>query len=181
VDTVFCGAFPRAVFERVGMYDPGAVVNEDAELNQRIAAAGGRIYLSRRIVAHYYPRSSLPALAKQYFKYGQGRARTVLKGRKLPRPRNMGPFLAVAAGAALLLAAPRSAITWGALALYALLTAVEAARVARRRPEARALAVWPLFPVIHAAHGFGMWVGFIRYGLRPDWGPVERLPPRPKP
>jgi glycosyltransferase involved in cell wall biosynthesis len=57
VDTVFCGAFPRAVFERVGMYDPDAVVNEDAELNQRIVAAGGRIYLSRRIVAYYYPRT----------------------------------------------------------------------------------------------------------------------------
>jgi cellulose synthase/poly-beta-1,6-N-acetylglucosamine synthase-like glycosyltransferase len=179
VDTVFNGAFPRAVFERVGMYDPGAVVNEDAELNQRIAAAGGRIYLSRRIVAHYYPRESPGALAKQYFRYGQGRARTILKGRRLPRARNMGPFLAVAGGTALLLAAPRSPVTYGALALYALLTGVEAVRVARRRPEARARAVWPLFPVIHVAHGCGMLVGFVRYGLRPDWGPAERLAPRP--
>jgi succinoglycan biosynthesis protein ExoA len=178
VDTVFCGAFPREVFERVGLYDPGAVVNEDAELNQRIAAAGGRIYLSRRIVAHYYPRSSLGALIKQYFRYGQGRARTVLKGRRLPRPRNMGPFLAVAAGVALVVAAPRSPVTWGLAALYALLTGVEAARVARRRPEARALAVWPLFPAMHAAHGCGMLVGLARYALRPDWGPTEHLRPR---
>ena len=178
VDTVFNGAFPREVFERVGMYDPGAVVNEDAELNQRIAAAGGRIYLSRRIVAYYYPRSSLPALAKQYFRYGQGRARTILKGGRVPRARNIGPFLLVLGGAALLLAAPTSPLTWGAAALYALLTGIEAARVARRRPEARALAVWPLFPVIHLAHGCGMLVGFARYGLRPDWGPPELLKPR---
>ena len=178
VDTVFCGAFPRAVFERVGMYDPGAVVNEDAELNQRIAAAGGRIYLSRRIVAHYYPRASVRALAKQYFLYGQGRARTILKGGRLPRPRNMGPFLAVVGGAALLLAAPRSPVTWGALGLYGLVTGIEAARVAPHRPEARALAVWPLFPVIHVAHGCGMLVGLVRYGLWPDWGPVEHLTPR---
>jgi succinoglycan biosynthesis protein ExoA len=181
VDTVFCGAFPRSTFERVGLYDPGAVVNEDAELNQRIAAAGGRIYLSRRIVAHYYPRSSLSALAKQYFRYGQGRARTILKGGRLPRPRNVGPFLAVLGGAALFLAAPRSPVAWGALALYALATGAEAARVSRDRPGVRALAVWPLFPVIHAAHGCGMLVGFVRYGLRPDWGPPERLAPRARP
>ncbi|MFI5361859.1 MAG: glycosyltransferase family 2 protein [Elusimicrobiota bacterium] len=177
VETLFCGAFPRAVFERVGMYDPGAVVNEDAELNQRILAAGGRIYLSRRIVAHYYPRSSLSGLAKQYFRYGQGRARTVLKGRRL-RPRNMGPFLAVVGGAALLIAAPLSPATWSLFALYALATGLEAARVARRRPQARALAVWPLFPTMHVAHGCGMLVGLVRYGLWPDWAPEERLPPR---
>jgi glycosyltransferase involved in cell wall biosynthesis len=178
VDTVFCGAFPRAVFERVGLYDPGAVVNEDAELNQRIAAAGGRIYLSRRIVAHYYPRSSLSALARQYFRYGQGRARTILKGGRLPRPRNIGPFLAVAGGALLLLAAPRSPFTWGLFALYALATGAEAIRVARGRPESKALAIWPLFPVMHVAHGCGMLAGFVSYGLRPDWAAPERLRPR---
>jgi GT2 family glycosyltransferase len=178
VDTVFCGAFPREVFERVGMYDPGAVVNEDAELNQRIAAAGGRIYLSRRIVAHYFPRASLTALAKQYFRYGCGRARTVLKARRPPRLRGMVPFLAVMSGAALLIVAARSPVTWGVLGFYALATGFEAARVARSRPEARALAVWPLFPVMHVAHGFGMLIGLLRYALRPDWGPAERLTPR---
>ncbi len=176
-DTVFCGAFPRAVFERVGLYDPGAVVNEDAELNQRISAAGGRIYLSRRIVAHYYPRGSLGALARQYFRYGQGRARTILKGRRV-RARNLGPFAAVVGGAILLLAAPLSPVTWGLFALYALVTGVEAARVARRRPGARALQVWPLFATMHAAHGGGMLVGLARYAARPDWSAPELLAPR---
>src|SRR5580704_1096861 len=36
VDTVFLGAYRRRVFERIGLYDPKAVTNEDAELNQRI-------------------------------------------------------------------------------------------------------------------------------------------------
>ena len=35
--------------------------NEDAELNQRILQAGGRIFLSREIVVYYYPRDSLAA------------------------------------------------------------------------------------------------------------------------
>ena len=178
VDTVFCGAFPRSVFERVGLYDPGAVVNEDAELNQRIAAAGGRIYLSRRIVAHYHPRGSMTALARQYFRYGQGRARTILKGGRFPRPRNIAPFLAVVAGAALLATAPRSPLTWALFGSYALVTGLEAARVTRGREGATALTVWAIFPTLHAAHGLGMLVGLARYALRPDWGPPELLPPR---
>ncbi|MGZ5967518.1 MAG: glycosyltransferase family 2 protein, partial [Polyangiales bacterium] len=71
VDTVFLGAFDKKVFERVGLYDPRAITNEDAELNQRIVASGGKVYLSRDIVVHYYPRDSFAALARQYFKYGR--------------------------------------------------------------------------------------------------------------
>ena len=59
VDTVFLGAYRRTVFSRIGPWDEGAITNEDAELNQRLVAAGGRIYLSREIVVHYTPRSSL--------------------------------------------------------------------------------------------------------------------------
>src|SRR5262249_56141529 len=56
VDTVFLGAFRRKVFETVGMYDPMAITNEDAELNQRIVDAGGRVYQSRQGGVFYYPR-----------------------------------------------------------------------------------------------------------------------------
>ena len=59
VDTVFLGAYRRSVFDRIGPWDPGAITNEDAELNQRLVDAGGRIYLSRDIVVHYVPRGSL--------------------------------------------------------------------------------------------------------------------------
>src|SRR5262249_58680066 len=78
VDTVFLGAFKRRVFETVGLYDPRAVTNEDAELNQRLLDSGGRVYLSRDIVVHYHPRDSFGAVARQYFRYGRGRARTFL-------------------------------------------------------------------------------------------------------
>ncbi len=74
VESVFNGAFRREAFEIAGLYDPAAVTNEDAELNQRIIEAGGAVYLSREIVAYYYPRSSFAALVRQYFAYGKGRA-----------------------------------------------------------------------------------------------------------
>ena len=82
VDTVFLGAYKRSVFDRIGPWDPRAVTNEDAELNQRLVDAGGRIYLSRDIVVHYVPRGSLAAIARQYYRYGRGRARTLLKHRR---------------------------------------------------------------------------------------------------
>ena len=55
VDTVFLGAFRRKVLNAVGGYDDNAITNEDAELNQRILEAGGKIFLSRKIVVNYTP------------------------------------------------------------------------------------------------------------------------------
>src|SRR5689334_19534065 len=95
VDTVFLGAFRRRVFETVGLWDPGAITNEDAELNQRILDSGGQIYLSKDIVVHYFPRDSLRTLAKQYFRYGRGRARTLLKLGAFPTLRPLLPFFLV--------------------------------------------------------------------------------------
>jgi glycosyltransferase involved in cell wall biosynthesis len=46
VDTVFNGAFRRAVFDRIGLYDEGAVTNEDAEINQRLVQSGGPLLSS---------------------------------------------------------------------------------------------------------------------------------------
>jgi succinoglycan biosynthesis protein ExoA len=103
VDTVFLGTFRRKVFETIGLWDPGAITNEDAELNQRILDSGGQIYLSRDIVVHYFPRDSLKTLAKQYYKYGRGRARTLLKLGRFLGLRPMVPFFMVVGGAALIL------------------------------------------------------------------------------
>lgn len=178
VDTVFLGAFRRSVFERVGLYDPGAVTNEDAELNQRILAAGGRVYLSREIVVHYSPRESYRALARQYFRYGRGRARTVLKHRRLVSLRPVLPFLVLAGGVVLAATNPLHGLAPLALGGYAAITLAEAARVGGRLGAARVPAVWAVFPVLHAAHGAGFAAGLVRYLARPDWHPAETLPSR---
>jgi len=179
VDTVFCGAFRRRVFETVGMFDPGAITNEDAELNQRITSAGGGVYLSRDIVAHYFPRDSFRALAKQYFRYGKGRARTLLKHRSLSTPRPLIPFLAVLSGAGLIATAPIQPFTAPAFGLYALLTGVEALRVGRRVGPWAVPVVWSIFPILHVSHGVGVGVGLVHYLRRPDWGDPERIAPLP--
>ncbi|PYQ23837.1 MAG: glycosyltransferase family 2 protein [Acidobacteria bacterium] len=160
VDTVFLGAFRRRVFETVGLYDSRAVTNEDAELNQRLLAAGGRIYLSRDIVVHYYPRATLPAL---------------LKHRTLPSLRPALPFFMLAAAAALLAIPSLRPLIPLSFALYALATGTEALRVGRRLGAATAALVWAIFPVLHVCHGLGFAAGLLRYAAGPDWAPPERL------
>jgi succinoglycan biosynthesis protein ExoA len=188
VDTVFPGAFPRQTFETVGGFDPRAITNEDAELNQRILAAGGRIYLSRKIVCHYYPRDSFRGLARQYFKYGMGRARTLLKHGRFPTPRPAIPFLTVVGGVLLLATSGVQPFTLPAFGLYALATGAEAVRVCRRHSLALTPYVWAIFPVLHVSHGVGFGYGLWHYLRHPDWAnspaavPARRFPgPAPEP
>ena len=177
VDTVFLGAFRRRVFENVGMWDPGAITNEDAELNQRIIESGGQVYLSRDIVVHYFPRTSFKTLAKQYYKYGRGRARTLLKLGRAPKLRPMLPFLMVSGGAMMLALPPLWPLVPPAVAAYLLATGVEAVRVSRRAAGVVAIpTIWSIFPVLHLAHGIGFAAGLVHYLREPDWSAdVERI------
>ena len=52
-------------------------------------------------MSFYYPRASLGGLVRQYFAYGEGRARTLLRRRRLLSPRPLVPFAAVTAFASL--------------------------------------------------------------------------------
>jgi glycosyltransferase involved in cell wall biosynthesis len=179
VDTVFLGAFRRKVFETVGIWDPGAITNEDAELNQRIIDAGGRVYLARDIVVHYFPRESYRALARQYFRYGRGRARTLLKLGTFPSVRPLVPFTLVAGAATLVALPPLWPLAPVALAAYALATGAEAVRVGRGLGAGAIARIWAVFPVLHGSHGAGFAAGLVRYVLRPDWPTTpERVAPR---
>lgn len=77
VDHGHHAAFRMASFRRAGAYDESFTHNEDAELDCRQRALGGRIYLDAQIRLGYRPRATAASLARQYFCYGQGRSRTV--------------------------------------------------------------------------------------------------------
>jgi len=179
VDTVFLGAFRRKVFETVGLWDPAAITNEDSELNQRILESGGQIYLSRDIVVHYFPRESIKTLAKQYYKYGRGRARTLLKLGKYPTLRPALPFLMVCGGAAMLAIPPLWPLAPFAFATYALATGAEAVRVGGKLGARGIATVWAVFPTLHLSHGVGFAAGLLQYSRTPDWPEQpERVPPK---
>jgi len=179
VDTVFLGAFRRRVFESVGLWDPGAITNEDAELNQRILDSGGQIYLSKDIIVHYFPRDSIKALATQYFRYGRGRARTLLKLGRFPTLRPLLPFFLVSGAAALLVTPPLWPFAPAAFATYALATGAEAVRVGAKLGPRAIPTIWAIFPVLHASHGAGFAAGLWQYLRNPDWpAEPERVAPR---
>ncbi|MDW7760048.1 MAG: glycosyltransferase family 2 protein [Acidobacteriota bacterium] len=105
VDTVYLGAFRRDLFEEIGGFDEEADSNQDAELNMRIRAAGKTVYLDHTLEVLYYPRESLRGLARQFFRYGRGRARTALKHRRLTSWRQAAaPLLLVGLGGSLVAA-----------------------------------------------------------------------------
>ena len=84
--------FDLNAFKAVGGYDQSFRFNEDFELDHRIRAAGGRLWLSEKVVIGYLPRSSLRSLVRQYFNHGSGRAQSVFKHRLVPKPRQMFPI-----------------------------------------------------------------------------------------
>jgi succinoglycan biosynthesis protein ExoA len=72
-DTVYLGVFRRSALERVGGYDESFARAQDWEMNYRIRSSGGLVWFSPELSVSYRPRSSLKALAQQYFHYGRWR------------------------------------------------------------------------------------------------------------
>lgn len=79
-------------FRAVGGYDETFRFNEDAELDHRLRLSGYDIWLTDRTGMIYYPRATMAGLFKQYFGYGGGRARNILKHRMRPRLRQVAPL-----------------------------------------------------------------------------------------
>ncbi len=73
VDTVYLGVFLRAAVIALGGFDERFIRAQDWELNYRLRQAGGKIFFDPRLHVIYRPRSSVKALAKQYFEYGRWR------------------------------------------------------------------------------------------------------------
>lgn len=84
----------KRAFVDAGGYCEAMICNEDAELDVRLTKLGHLIWLETSLPIIYYPRSSPQALWKQYFKYGQGRARNVLRHKLRMKVRQLLPVVA---------------------------------------------------------------------------------------
>lgn len=169
VDTVYLGAYWRKTFDQIGLYDEAVNINEDYELNYRLRQAGGKILLNPAIESTYTPRSSLPALWRQYFIYGRQKIRTLQKHPASLRWRQAVPPLFIAAfwGSLLL------GFFWGpARWLFALvaggylLANLVASTISASRFGWRFLPILPVvFAFIHFAWGLGFWYGLLLISL----------------
>jgi succinoglycan biosynthesis protein ExoA len=148
--------FSLEAYQTIGGYDESFSHNEDAELDLRLAEQGGRIWLTDQVRIGYYPRSTPKALAKQYFSYGKGRARTVLKHYtplkiRQTLPLAVAPAVASAALTPLLWVFAVPALVWMLAALsYGVLLGVK-----RRDPAA--FLSGPAAMIMHLAWSGGFW------------------------
>lgn len=90
-------------FRATGGYNASFSHNEDAEFDIRFARLGFKIWLTDETQFTYFPRATARALARQYYRFGRGRAKTVVLHRTI-EPRQ----LAVAAVAPVLVLAALS-------------------------------------------------------------------------
>lgn len=96
--------FKISSFCAIGGYDESFSHNEDAEFDIRLTANGGKILLAADILIDYFPRTKARGLATQYFKFGQGRARTARKHRTPLKLRQLAPIAVAPAILAAMLA-----------------------------------------------------------------------------
>nr|WP_199237071.1 glycosyltransferase family 2 protein [Kribbella antiqua] len=94
-DTVYLGVFRRAALERVGGFDETMHRAQDWELNYRIRKTGGLIWFCPDLSVTYRPRSSLSAVAKQFFHTGQWRREVVRRHPETANKRYLAPPVAV--------------------------------------------------------------------------------------
>jgi GT2 family glycosyltransferase len=169
VDSVYMGAWPRQVFERVGRFDEEMVRNQDDEFSYRLRAAGGRIWLDPNIRSTYHVRSSWRSLWRQYYQYGTWKVRVFQKVPGSAQIRHWAPplfVLYVVGGllAALLLPGLRLAYLAGLL-VYLITNLVVSMRIAARTRWKHFLRLPIAFAILHLSYGLGFWAGMVRFGL----------------
>ena len=154
------------LFRAVGGYREDMPHNEDAELDLRLLAAGGRIWLEPGQALVYFPRGTPRGLWRQYFGYGTGRARTLLLHRTRPKMRQLAP-LAVAGAAGLALLSPIHAAFAAPLALWALLSLVAGMAIGMRAGGGCAMLAGVAAMIMHSAWSLGFLRGVFAGSGRP--------------
>ncbi len=167
-DTVYLGAWRTETLRKLGGMRTDWAVNEDYEMNVRLRAAGGEVYLSPTIRSTYFVRGSLWKLARQYTRYGFWKVRTLLEHPGSVRWRQLVPPAFVLS----ILATPILVAHFGwigaiHLGLYLAASLVTSAMLAAEH----GVSLFPLLPIvfaiIHCAWGCGFLAGLV-------WWPTKR-------
>lgn len=157
VHAVYLGAWRPGVVQRLGGFNERWRANEDGELVERLAAAGGKTWFVPAPSSYLIKRGLLSTI-RQWSRYGFWRAQTLKCHPRATRLRHLAPPFALAAAVVLAFSPVR-------IALVPLVAAYAAAIIAARAPgEAPVTTLGSLafFPLGHAAFGAGILTGFLR-------------------
>lgn len=164
-DTVFLGAWPRTVFEKLGGFDEELVRNQDDEFNFRIAQSGGKIWLDPSIKSTYFSRTSLRKLWRQYFQYGLYKVRVAQKRGGIASWRHIVPAaFVVSALVSVIVAFLFMNPLFLAPVIGSYAVAITVSSVMAASWEWKIVFVLPLiFFILHMSYGIGFLVGLWRW------------------
>ena len=77
VDTVAFACFRKSLWSELGGFNESLLTNEDYEFNYRIRQSGRPVILDRGGYCEYFARTTLRALAAQYWRYGGWKAQMI--------------------------------------------------------------------------------------------------------
>ena len=180
VDSVYMGAWPKATFRKVGLFDEELVRDQDDEFNYRTRSRQGKIILNPLIRSTYTVRNSPKALWKQYFQYGFYKVRVL---QKHPRQMSLRQFIPPLFVLSLIMAFICSLIfSWGWIMLTAvagiyLLTNLSASLIISLSKGMRFFPYLPLaYAILHLSYGLGFLAGLIGFWNR--WSDREGKVPK---
>jgi len=169
VDTVYMGLCWRELYERIGGFNEEMVHDQDDELSYRLLKHGGRIVCNPDIRSHYYNRSTLSGLWRQYFQYGFWKVRVLQQHPRQMRVRQFVPPTLVAALLSSTLLAPFTGLGSVLLAMvvgsYGLANVVASVRTAHRHGWRHLLLLPAVFATLHLSYGLGFWWGVLVFVL----------------
>lgn len=161
VETVYLGTYRRSTLEALGGFDESFRRHQDYELNERIRRSGGVVWFEPDLKVRYRPRSSLAALARQYFEYGSWKRAFTRSNPGSLLPRQIAPpllvvVLGVSLGLALL-----DPVFWLLPAAY-LAGLVGASVLTLPRSRGSVLGVPVALATMHLSWGLGFLLGQTR-------------------
>jgi glycosyltransferase involved in cell wall biosynthesis len=164
VTTVYLGAWRPGVLQRLGGFDVRWEANEDCELSERVAAAGGATARIPVKCGRICTRGPV-ATVRQWSRYGFWRAQTFRRYPSAVRPRHVLAPAALVLALGLLLS-PLRLLLAPLYALYAFATIRLRRRGERSLVTAASLV---FFPFVHCGYACGLIVGTLRTAkaLRP--------------
>ena len=157
VSTVYLGAWRPGVLQRLGGFDERWLANEDCELTERIAEAGGEVMRVPVRCGRICTRGPL-ATVRQWSRYGFWRAQTFKRYPSAIRARHIVAPAALVAALALL-ASPWRLALLPLYGLYALAT-ISLRRKSETPPVTAASLVF--FPLVHSGYSLGLIAGALR-------------------
>lgn len=161
VDHVPFGAYPMTLVRELGGWDESVPANEDFEFDYRMRRTGNELLFDPNLVISWQCRQSIPALFRQYLRYGRGKATVARFHPTSMRARHFLPPALVGAWAVALTYGRRHPKLLLAVVLpYVVTLSVSSVATARALPDSRARAWVPVvFPTMHFAWGLGFWQG----------------------